>query len=235
MDIQVRLAFDEMASVRLLNWLAKENARIFRGYDRAAARKGRRSLPGLYESGVIYRREKVEIWSDYLNLLMQGHEDCDALSAARTGELLARGWKALRPRDPNDPVRYPGDGGYEQARRLRLESIEAQCFITTRTKPGQGGMYHCLTRYWIGDTEYRDDPSARLGMIDGEDAILSRAAMLRSKGIDAPPTSPSNDEDEAAGRPRRSPSRSHRSRPGFWNDDGIWIPRGSLIAAGRTP
>ena len=134
MDITVALAFNEGAALRLLNWLALENARIFLTYDARARRKRERSLPGLYQSGVRYEREETELWSDYLNLLVQGFEDCDALAAARAGELRARGWKALRPRDPADPVRFPGDGGYRLARRLQSESIRAEVLLTTNSE-----------------------------------------------------------------------------------------------------
>lgn len=180
MDIQIRLAFDERAALRLLNWLGRENARIFNLYDRRAVKFGTAPLPGVYESGVIYRREAEEVWSDYLNLLLQGHEDCDALAAARMGELLARGARALHPRSPKDPLRYPGDGGYALAKRLGLRRIPAEVMLTTNSEPGLPGLYHCIVRYWVGRVEYRDDPSARLGMHDGEDALLSRAALLRS-------------------------------------------------------
>lgn len=90
MKIRVLLSFDERAALRLLNWLARENARIY---------QRRKDLPGLYASGVVYRRERVETWCDVLHLYQQGHEDCDGLSAARAGELLARGWRALSPGD----------------------------------------------------------------------------------------------------------------------------------------
>ena len=73
MRIAVKLAFDEQAAVRLLNWLAVENAVILRS---------RPDLPLLYDSGVVYRREPDETWCDVLNLLAQGHEDCDGLAAA---------------------------------------------------------------------------------------------------------------------------------------------------------
>ena len=73
MKIAVMLAFDECAAVRLLNWLAGENARIFRVYDRRAARKGERALPGVYQSGVRYEREDEEVWSDYLNQIGRAH------------------------------------------------------------------------------------------------------------------------------------------------------------------
>src|SRR5688500_19684237 len=53
-------------------------------------------LPLLYDAGVVYRRELDETWCDFLNMLAQGHEDCDGLAAARAGELLARGWAADR-------------------------------------------------------------------------------------------------------------------------------------------
>ena len=70
MKIAVKLAFDEQAALRLLNWLAQENARLLRA---------RPELPLLYDSGVVYRRETDETWCDYLNMLAQGHEDCDGL------------------------------------------------------------------------------------------------------------------------------------------------------------
>jgi hypothetical protein len=152
MRIAVELAFDEMAAVRLLNWLARENAIII------ASMPG---LPYLYESGVFYRREKEEVWSDYLNLLGQGHEDCDALAAARAGEIMARGWRALSPR--------LGDYGWRLARDLRLRRIYAEVVLRTRTVPGETGMYHCIPRYRIAGRWYYDDPSARLGMYGYKD------------------------------------------------------------------
>lgn len=147
MRITLNIAFHERGAVRLLNWLAGENARIMRQQP---------DLPLLYDSGVRYQREKGELWSDYINLLVQGHEDCDALAAARAGELLARGWKALRPGEP----------GYRRARLLRPRSIHAEVFLRTRTPRGVPGMYHCIVAYRIGTRWYEDDPSARLGMDD---------------------------------------------------------------------
>lgn len=161
MQIAVRLAFNERAAVRLLNWLAEENARILLADPQ---------LPGLYESGVRYEREQDETWCDYINLLMQGHEDCDGLAAARAGELLARGSRALKARDPKDPERYPGDDGLRDAltqeRRAgkRLARINAEVMLRTRTPEGVPGLYHCIVRYEIGGRWFIDDPSARLGM-----------------------------------------------------------------------
>ncbi len=146
MKVCVKLAFDEKAAVRLLNWLAQENAVILRA---------RPDLPGLYASGVRYRRERDEIWCDYLNMLALGHEDCDGLAAARAGELIARGWKALSS----------VDGGYATARRFRLKSIPAQVLLLTRGQPDRPGLYHCIVRYRVGGRWHRDDPSARLGML----------------------------------------------------------------------
>lgn len=146
MEIRLHLAFRETAAVSLLNWLARENARQLRKDP---------SLPGLYQSGVQYDRETDETWSDYINLLAQGWEDCDALAAARAGELLARGAKALQK----------GDGGYEQSRARRLTSIPAEVFLRTRTGVGRPGLYHCLVRYPVAGRMYYDDPSARLGML----------------------------------------------------------------------
>lgn len=145
MKIAVKLSFDEKAAVRLLNWLGRENARIFRT---------RPDLPGLYESGVVYRREAEETWCDYLNLLAQGHEDCDGLAAARAGELLARGWRALGR----------GDGGHADSVRTKPDSIRAEVMLRTRSPQGRPGLYHCIVRYRVAGRWYRDDPSARLGM-----------------------------------------------------------------------
>lgn len=147
MLITMKLAFGEQSILRLLRWLGQENARILRAQP---------ELPGLYESGIYYQVEKRETWCDYLAMLIQGHEDCDGLSAARMGELIARGASALQP----------GDGGFRQARKLKLTSVPAEPYLTTRARQGQSGMYHCITRYRVGDRFYLDDPSARLGMLD---------------------------------------------------------------------
>jgi hypothetical protein len=159
MRIAVLLAFDEHAALRLLNWLARENAYILRA---------RPDLPLLYDSGVVYRREQDETWCDYLNMLAQGHEDCDGLAAARAGELLAHGARALSA----------GDGGYEAARKLKLERIPAEVVLRTRSRPDEPGLYHCVVRYRVGNQWHRDDPSARLGM-NGEisDDVRARRAV----------------------------------------------------------
>ena len=149
MRIALKLAFDEQAAVSLLNWLSVQNAELLRV---------RPELPLLYESGVVYRRERDETWSDVLNTLAQGWEDCDALAAWRVGELMARGWQALRP----------GDGGYREARRLQPDSIPAEAFLRTRAPHGKTGLYHVVVRYRVGSRWYRDDPSARLGMYGPE-------------------------------------------------------------------
>lgn len=148
MKIAVKLAFDEQAAVRLLNWLARENAIVLRTQP---------DLPLLYDSGVVYRREPDETWCDVLNMLAQGHEDCDGLAAARAGELRARGWLALRP----------GESGWDVARVERPQTIQAEVMLTTRTAPDAPGLYHCVVRYQVGGRWHRDDPSARLGMHGG--------------------------------------------------------------------
>jgi hypothetical protein len=147
--IYLHIVFGEWKSVRLLNWLAEWNAYVL---------TKKPGLPGLYESGVRYYRETEETWSDFVNLLAQGWEDCDALAAARTGELKARGWRALRP----------GDDGYAEARRRKLRTFEARVFLRTRRRPGKPGLYHCLVKYRLGPDRkwFYDDPSARLGMLD---------------------------------------------------------------------
>jgi len=125
MRIAVKLAFDERAALRLLNWLAQENAILLRAQP---------DLPLLYDSGVTYRRETDETWCDFLNMLAQGHEDCDGLAAARAGELQARGWRALRP----------GDDGYAETERSRATSLDAEVLLTTRSRPDDPGLYHCI-------------------------------------------------------------------------------------------
>lgn len=145
MDITVRLSFSEQAALRLLNWLAQENAHL---------RRAQPDLPQLYDSGVVYRPEADERWSDWLYTLVQGEEDCDSLAAARAGELQALGWRALRE----------GDGGYAEALRLRPDTLPAEVYLTTQTPRGRTGLYHCLVRYPVGGVWFSDDPSARLGM-----------------------------------------------------------------------
>lgn len=171
MKIAVKMAFDEAGAVRLLNWLASENELIF---------DARPDLPGVYDSRVYYQREREETWSDWINTLAQGHEDCDALAAARAGELRSRGWRALQP----------GDAGYALARRLRPRRIKALVMMTTR-RSGRGGQYHCIVQYWIGGRQFRDDPSARLGMHGGTfDPVILRRRRALSRRPAAHPSPP---------------------------------------------
>lgn len=154
--------FDEGEAVSLLNWMARHNRRVLvKNPD----------FPGLYESGVRYEREEVETWLDYTELLVQGHEDCDGLAAARAGELLARGWRAL----------HQGEGGFAAARELRLGSIVAEVVLATRTLPGEHGLYHCIVRYVVDGRVYWDDPSARLGMLDRRLSAQETQLRLRQR------------------------------------------------------
>jgi hypothetical protein len=150
LSIELRMTKTERGLVELLNLIARHNRDLL--WERP-------DLPLLYESGVRYEREKTEIWSDYLALLEQGHEDCDALAAARAGELMAWGHEAMSP----------VDGGFALARHLRLTSIPAWVQLHTRGPHGGANLYHCVVIYRVGNTFYRDDPSARLGMYpDGD-------------------------------------------------------------------
>ena len=172
MKIAVKLAFDERGALRLLNWLAQENAIILRA---------RPDLPLLYDSGVTYQREEDETWSDYLNLLAEGHEDCDALSAARAGELIARGYRALAP----------GDEGYAEATKLKPATIAAEVMLRTRTRPDRPGLYHCIVRYPVGGKWFRDDPSARLGMYGTiHPSVWKRRLAAGASRDQAAPTAP---------------------------------------------
>ena len=149
-SIEMRITKTERGLVELLNWLAWHNANLL---------VERPDLPLLYESGVRYQREPTEVWCDFLAMLQQGHEDCDALAAGRAGELIARGVDAMSP----------ADGGFDLARRMRLRSVPAWVQLRTRGEPGQSNLYHCIVLYRVGETWWRDDPSARLGMYpDGD-------------------------------------------------------------------
>ena len=168
MIIKVALTFNERDAVSLLNWLARCNARLLRE---------RPSLPLLYATSVRYEREEEELWSDYIQLLAQGWEDCDALASARAGELIARGWKALSRRDP----------GYAAAKAANLSTIPAEVALTTAVRQGEHGLYHCVVRYVVDGTVWFDDPSARLGMLperlDGQECHARIVNRVRLAGI----------------------------------------------------
>ena len=188
MNITVALTFNERDAVSLLNWLARCNARLLRE---------RPSLPLLYATSVRYAREEVETWSDFIQLLAQGWEDCDALASARAGELIARGWRALSPSDP----------GYAAAKAAGLSTIPAEVALTTSLRPGEHGLYHCVVRYVVVGTAWYDDPSARLGMLDvrldGRQCHERIVTRVRLAGLRRDP--------EHVRRVRR-PSNSRRSR-----------------------
>ena len=168
MIIKVALTFNERDAVSLLNWLARCNARLLRE---------RPSLPLLYATSVRYDREEEELWSDYIQLLAQGWEDCDALAAARAGELIARGWKALSPRDP----------GYAAAKAANLTTIPAEVALTTSVRQGEHGLYHCIVRYSVNGAVWFDNPSARLGMLperlNGQECHERIVTRVRLAGI----------------------------------------------------
>lgn len=147
MLIRMKLCVGEQQMVRLLNWLVGENVILLANNP---------SWPTLYESHMRYEIEKIETWSDYGSALAQGVEDCDALSAMRAADLIVRPERALRP----------GDEGYDLWVQLGRPKVRAEAIMTTRVRPGRSGLYHCITRYWIGGKSFHDDPSARLGMYD---------------------------------------------------------------------
>lgn len=156
MHVGVLIVWTERDALGLNNWLVAHNARQL---------VERPDLPLLYDSGVVYRREPEELWSDVINTLTAGHEDCDALGAWRAAEVLARGVDAIRPGDP----------GYELAQRLKPRNIRAETMFTARHRKGKVGGYHCVARYRIGKTWFVDDPSARLGMRGGRiDPVIQR-------------------------------------------------------------
>lgn len=176
MDILLKLVHNERYNVALLNGLARHNAALM---------GDRPDLPLLYESGVVYRRERIETWSDVVWTYRQGWEDCDALSAIRAGELIARGGQAMRP----------GDAGYERCHRLK--AIHAEVFLETpiETPENGPGTYHCVTRYQAvlpGRARpdlpwFVDDPSLRLGMRGG---MVDRSVLARWRRLGVRPGEP---------------------------------------------
>lgn len=108
------------------------------------------SLPGLYESGIRYQRERPpegavqladalgvtlrtpEEWRDIPACLAAGHADCEDLATYRAAELRAR------------------------------QGVEARAVIRGRWSPvDRRWVYHVVTAYPDGTIE---DPSALLGM-----------------------------------------------------------------------
>lgn len=144
MRILLQTAFSEQTALIFLNALATVNAGIHRN----------QALPLLYDSGVVYEREEGEIWCDVINMYRRRHEDCDALAAARVGEVKALGWKAFKAGDP----------GFDLARKLKPTRIPARCALTTTVPKGSTGLYHCIAQYKLGGRWIKDDPSKRLGM-----------------------------------------------------------------------
>ena len=96
--------------------------------------KADRSIPPLYRSGVVYKREAIgqEDWCDLSEVLNLGFGDCEDLACWRAAELIVRHGIAARP-----IVRGP--------KRLRNGVM----------------MYHIQVQLPDGSIE---DPSKKLGM-----------------------------------------------------------------------
>lgn len=93
---------------RLLEFLTRHNVRVLERFD----------LPELYRSGVRYRTESREVWSDALATLARGAEDCDSLCTWRAAELRRQGI-------PANPVLIEApDGGYHCLVRYRVRGRE---------------------------------------------------------------------------------------------------------------
>lgn len=97
------------------------------------------SLPGVYQSGVFYKREPAggEFWLTVLALYRQGFGDCEDLASALTAE-----------------------------KRVRQGRGQVRAGFTWRKRLGGGTLYHIQQMNEAGRLE--DDPSARLGMLEKE-------------------------------------------------------------------
>lgn len=96
------------------------------------ARESGGGFPPLYESGVLYRREKKdhEFWENCIVLLRLGEGDCEDLSAYRAAELRMEGEPATVQIIPTRRHSYHaivqrGDGTLEDPSRI-LISLEAE-------------------------------------------------------------------------------------------------------------
>ena len=100
-----------------------------------------RGLPPLYDSGVKYKTEDGEFWWDAQEIVNNGFDDCEGLSAYRAGEILAAGGEAaVVTRLITVPNAFMGGGG-------------------------GGRLFHAIVRARDRDGKMQyDDPSARLGM-----------------------------------------------------------------------
>lgn len=103
--------------------------------------------PGIYESGVRYKREGApERWYDIPNILARGIDDCEGLASWRAAE-------------------------------LRREGYDASAVLRRFKKKGGGTLYHCLVEVHTEDGPQYDDPSARLGMLEATNRRLPEGAV----------------------------------------------------------
>ena len=117
--------------------------------------RGDPRIPLLYDAGVVYRLDPPdEPWFSIPRILTRGAGDCEDLACWYAASLRVLGWRALRP----------GDVGYEVAQDLRPGSIRAAADIIDYGP----GWYHCVTHFELGGQVLREDPSARLGMRNGQ-------------------------------------------------------------------
>jgi hypothetical protein len=126
------IPFNRRALALLLEALTEINVSIFRTYGD--------TVPGLYESGIKYRRESIgqEDWCDVVELLRLGFGDCEDLSCYRAAEL-----------------------------RVRHGDANARPFVKgPRKLPGGVMMYHIQVQHGDGRIE---DPSLVLGMGSARD------------------------------------------------------------------
>jgi len=115
---------------QLLEALVRCDVDIFKTYPQ---------LPGVYQSGVFYKREPLgeEFWLTVLALYRQGFGDCEDLASALTAE-----------------------------KRVRQGRAGVRAGFTWRKRLGGGTLYHIQQMNEAGGLE--DDPSARLGMLEKE-------------------------------------------------------------------
>lgn len=147
-----------------------------------------------HDTEVVYRTEGSETWSTADQVLAQGWDDCDSLATWLAASIRVYGSQAL----------LPGTPGHTAAERYGVQ--KAQAYLETRVPKGARGLFHCLVRYQVNGTWYREDPSERLGMngVAIDPTVLRLRADRGLRGVrcsSSAPSSKTTTSGSVAGRP----------------------------------